>query len=84
MYGRLRGSSTIRGQISANVTLSSARDGRMQMKEVPGSERLLEADLVLLALGFLGPEQPLAEQRGERRGARALLADGADSRQGRR
>mmetsp|Transcript_69335 Transcript_69335/g.160630 ORF Transcript_69335/g.160630 Transcript_69335/m.160630 type:complete len:479 (-) Transcript_69335:35-1471(-) len=60
------------------------KDGRMQMKEVPGSERLLEADLVLLALGFLGPEQPLAEQRGERRGARALLADGADSRQGRR
>eukprot|EP00931_Biecheleriopsis_adriatica_P035296 TRINITY_DN2030_c0_g2_i2.p1 TRINITY_DN2030_c0_g2~~TRINITY_DN2030_c0_g2_i2.p1 ORF type:complete len:2144 (-),score=477.93 TRINITY_DN2030_c0_g2_i2:299-6730(-) len=39
-------------------------DGRMQMKELPGSERVLEADLVFLALGFLGPEMPLAEQFG--------------------
>ncbi len=29
--------------------------GRPQMQEVPGSEFELEADLVLLALGFLGP-----------------------------
>jgi len=35
-------------------------DGQMRMREVPGSERLLEADLVLLALGFTGPENPLA------------------------
>lgn len=39
-------------------------DGRMQMKEIAGSERVLEADLVFLALGFLGPEGPLAEQFG--------------------
>lgn len=32
-------------------------DGRMQMLEVPGSEFTLKADLVLLAMGFLGPEQ---------------------------
>merc|ERR1712107_904460 len=38
--------------------------GRMNMKEVEGTERVLEADLVLLALGFLGPEGPLAEQFG--------------------
>jgi len=31
--------------------------GRPQMEEVPGSEFELEADLVLLALGFLGPVQ---------------------------
>merc|ERR1740138_2052441 len=36
----------------------------MQMKEIAGSERVLEADLVFLALGFLGPEGPLAEQFG--------------------
>jgi glutamate synthase (NADPH) small chain len=30
--------------------------GRMLMEEVPGSEFELECDLVLLALGFLGPE----------------------------
>ena len=31
--------------------------GRKTMKEVPGSEFTLEADLVLLAMGFLGPER---------------------------
>ena len=30
--------------------------GRYQMKEVPGSEFTLEADLVLLAMGFVHPE----------------------------
>ncbi|HLS99578.1 MAG TPA: FAD-dependent oxidoreductase [Porticoccaceae bacterium] len=29
----------------------------MTMAEVPGSERVWEADLVLLSMGFLGPEQ---------------------------
>jgi NAD(P)H-dependent glutamate synthase small subunit len=32
-------------------------DGRMQMKPKEGSERIWPADLVLLALGFRGPEQ---------------------------
>lgn len=32
--------------------------GRMTMKELPGTEFDLECDLVLLALGFLGPEKP--------------------------
>jgi glutamate synthase (NADPH/NADH) small chain len=31
-------------------------EGRMVMKEIPGSEFEIECDLVLLALGFLGPE----------------------------
>ncbi len=31
-------------------------NGRMAMEEVPGSEFELDCDLVLLALGFLGPE----------------------------
>ncbi|MCO5182509.1 MAG: glutamate synthase subunit beta [Anaerolineae bacterium] len=33
-----------------------------QLREVPGSEREFSAELVLLAMGFLGPEQPLIEQ----------------------
>lgn len=33
-----------------------AAGGRPQMEEIPGSEFTLEADLVLLAMGFLGPE----------------------------
>ena len=32
-------------------------DGRVEFKPVPGSEFELKADLVLLAMGFLGPEQ---------------------------
>jgi len=35
-------------------------DGQMRMMEQPGSEKIIEADLILLALGFLGPENPLA------------------------
>jgi len=33
-------------------------NGRPIMKEIPGSEFELDCDLVLLALGFLGPEKP--------------------------
>ncbi len=33
-----------------------AGDGRMAMEEIPGSDFELDCDLVLLALGFLGPE----------------------------
>lgn len=32
------------------------------MKEVPGTEKLWECDLVLLAMGFLGPESTFTEQ----------------------
>jgi glutamate synthase (NADPH/NADH) small chain len=32
-------------------------DGRLSMKEVPGTEKVWPADLVLLAMGFLGPEK---------------------------
>ncbi|MET0295527.1 MAG: glutamate synthase subunit beta [Phenylobacterium sp.] len=32
-------------------------DGRMTMQEVPGSEFLLKADLVLFAMGFVGPRR---------------------------
>ena len=32
--------------------------GRAWLKPIPGSEFRLEADLVLLAMGFLGPERP--------------------------
>ncbi len=50
-------------------------DGKLKMTEVEGSERLLKADLVLLAMGFLGPESYLADalnlERDERSNYRA-------------
>jgi glutamate synthase (NADPH/NADH) small chain len=40
-------------------------DGRMQMREVEGGDFTLKADLVLLAMGFLGPRRPgMLEQAG--------------------
>jgi NADPH-dependent glutamate synthase beta subunit-like oxidoreductase len=38
--------------------------GRPNLVEVPDSSEILEADLVLLAMGFLGPEATLAEALG--------------------
>jgi glutamate synthase (NADPH/NADH) small chain len=40
-------------------------DGRMQFIEIPGTEKVYPADLVLLAMGFAGPERKgLLEQLG--------------------
>jgi len=36
--------------------------GRPNLVEIEGSEKVWPAELVLLAMGFLGPEQPLIEQ----------------------
>jgi glutamate synthase (NADPH/NADH) small chain len=33
-------------------------DGRLAMKEKPGTEKIWPAELVLLAMGFVGPEKP--------------------------
>jgi glutamate synthase (NADPH/NADH) small chain len=47
------------------VDWSKGEDGRMRMGEVAGSEFELKADLVLLAMGFLGPRpEALLEQAG--------------------
>jgi glutamate synthase (NADPH/NADH) small chain len=55
-------------------------DGRWQMQEVPGSEFELKADLVLLAMGFLGPRRPgMIEQSGVKLDPRGnVLADTND------
>jgi len=40
-------------------------DGRISFEEVEGSEHTIDCDLVLLAMGFLGPEKPgMLEQLG--------------------
>ncbi|WP_058301405.1 glutamate synthase subunit beta [Gorillibacterium timonense] len=45
-------------------------NGRLIPVEVPGSERVLPAQLVLLAMGFTGPENPVLEQLGVERDER--------------
>jgi glutamate synthase (NADPH) small chain len=39
-------------------------NGRMAMKQIPGSEQVFPAQLVLLAMGFLGPENQLLDKLG--------------------
>jgi glutamate synthase (NADPH/NADH) small chain len=57
-------------------------NGRMRMREIPGSEFQLKADLVLLAMGFLGPHKAgLVEQTGVALDARGnVLANTVDYR----
>ena len=45
-------------------------NGRFVPKELAGTEKVRPVQLVLLAMGFLGPEQPLLEQLGVERDAR--------------
>ena len=53
-----------KGAVSALRVVSvewTKNGGNLKMTEVEGSERLLKADLILLAMGFLGPESYLAD-----------------------
>ncbi len=39
-------------------------DGRFGPREIPGTDKVIPADLVLLAMGFVGPEKPMLTQLG--------------------
>lgn len=47
--------------------------GQFIPKHVPGTEKVIPAQLVLLAMGFLGPEQPLLDAMGLDRDARSNI-----------
>jgi glutamate synthase (NADPH/NADH) small chain len=49
-------------------------NGRPGLKEVPGTERVWPAQLVLLAMGFLGPEEMVLNQLGVERDERSNVA----------
>jgi glutamate synthase (NADPH) small chain len=55
---------------TVDVVWKPAADGRLAPVEVPGSERVWPAQLVILALGFLGPESQLLEKLGIQRDKR--------------
>jgi NAD(P)H-dependent glutamate synthase small subunit len=56
-HGNLRGVRTI--------NVEWARDnGSFKMREIPGTEKDWKADLIFLAMGFLGPENSVAAQLG--------------------
>jgi NAD(P)H-dependent glutamate synthase small subunit len=54
------GNGNVAGLKTARVKWMTV-DGRMEMTEISGSEQTFEADLVLLAMGFLGPETYISE-----------------------
>lgn len=47
---------------TVEVTWGKDQYGRFVPQEVPGSEKVWQADLVLLAMGFLGPEDAIADE----------------------
>jgi glutamate synthase (NADPH/NADH) small chain len=47
-----------------NVQWEKDENGRFVLNHIPGTDRLVPAELVLLAMGFLGPEQPLLDALG--------------------
>jgi glutamate synthase (NADPH/NADH) small chain len=47
--------------------------GQFIPKHIPGTEQVIPAQLVLLAMGFLGPEQPLVEALGLDRDVRSNI-----------
>jgi glutamate synthase (NADPH/NADH) small chain len=72
------GAGNVRAVRIAEVTVEK-HDGRRVVTCVPGTERELPADLVLLAIGFDGTEgQPLLDQLGVVRNERGVLDCGPD------
>jgi glutamate synthase (NADPH/NADH) len=53
--GRVRGIKTVEVKWTKE-------DGRWKLNELEGTEKVFEADLVLLAMGFLGPNQVIIDQ----------------------
>jgi NAD(P)H-dependent glutamate synthase small subunit len=54
----------VAGIRTARVDWAKDSAGRFQMREVEGTDEVFPADLVLLAMGFLGPERTLVEKLG--------------------
>jgi len=72
------------GRVGALETVGiewASENGRFVPRELPGTEKTWPADLVLLALGFLGPERGgLLEQLGVKLDSRGNVEAGPDKR----
>jgi glutamate synthase (NADPH/NADH) small chain len=54
----------VRELLLVEVEWVKGPDGRFGPRELPGTEKVIPAELVLLAMGFVGPEKPLLQQLG--------------------
>jgi glutamate synthase (NADPH/NADH) small chain len=64
---------TVKEILTVQIEWQRNDKGQFVPKEVPGTEQVRPAQLVLLAMGFLGPEQPLLEALGVERDARSNI-----------
>lgn len=56
------GNGHVSGIRTVSVEWRKDENGRWKMEEVPNSEKVYKCDLVLLAMGFLGPEKYIATE----------------------
>ena len=56
------GEGEVNGVKTVQVEWEKDQNGRWQMKEIEGSEKVYKADLILLAMGFLGPEKYIIDE----------------------
>lgn len=64
-------SGNVKGVKTVRVEWKKNEAGQFQMVELPGTEESFEADLVFLALGFLGPEDEILKELGVETDARS-------------
>ena len=73
------GNGNVKALHTVRVEWKSGENGSMKPVEIEGTEKVWKADLVLLAMGFLGPEDPVLEQldveRDDRSNAKAEHGD---------
>nr|AYV89261.1 glutamate synthase 1 NADH chloroplastic [Tetranychus evansi] len=75
------GAGNVKGIRAVSIEWVKDDKGAWKMTEVPGSEQIFEADLVLLAMGFLGPESYLIEQAKLEKDARSNIVTHTDGYQ---
>jgi glutamate synthase (NADPH) small chain len=65
------GDGCVKAVHTVQVAWQRNEKGQFIPKHVPGTEKVIPTQLVLLAMGFLGPEQPLLDALGLERDARS-------------
>jgi glutamate synthase (NADPH/NADH) len=65
------GCGNVKGVNTVQIEWRKDAVGRWTLHELPGTEKVYECDLVLLAMGFLGPEETLINQLNVRKDPRS-------------
>lgn len=74
------GQGNVRGVETVQIEWVKDQNGQFKLQEIPGSEKYFECDLVLIAMGFMGSENYLAQELGLTLDARSnIQAKGANS-----